>query len=115
MRLVGGQKGCSVFTEEIERLTAEVKRSPDYRRQYMDWERQKTYLRNEGRQEKAVETAKNLLNLGLGTVEQIAQAVCLPLEEVQKLSAELAPQKCKKTPQSFHSRVSTRDCFGDDF
>ena len=44
----------------------------------------------EGKQQKAVETAKNLLKIKLGTVEQIAQAVCLSLEEVQKLQAELS-------------------------
>ena len=93
MRLVSGQKGSDEFTEKIAHLADEVKQNIGYKRQFMEWERQKTYLYNkgleEGKQEKAVEDAKNLLKLGLGTEEQIAQAVCLPLEEVQKLAEEI--------------------------
>ena len=40
----------------------------------------------EGERKKAVETARNLLKLGLGTAEQIAQAVCLPVEQVKELA-----------------------------
>ena len=40
----------------------------------------------QGKQEKAVETARNLLKLGLGTAEQIAQAVCLPVEQIKELA-----------------------------
>ena len=39
----------------------------------------------EGRQEKAVEAATNLLRMKLGTPEQIAQAQGLPLEKVLEL------------------------------
>jgi len=40
----------------------------------------------QGKQEKAIETARNLLKLGLGTAEQIAQAVCLPVEQIKDLA-----------------------------
>ena len=43
----------------------------------------------DGKQEKAVEDARNLLCLRLGTVQQIAQAIGLSLEEVQKLAEEI--------------------------
>ena len=60
----------------------------------MEWERQKAYEykrgKAEGLRQKALETARNLLNLKLGTIEQIAQAVSLPLETVQQLAEELA-------------------------
>ncbi len=39
--------------------------------------------------EKAVEAAKNLLKMKLGTIEQISQATELPLDKVQKLAEEL--------------------------
>ena len=44
----------------------------------------------EGRQEKAVEAARNLLKMNVLTLEQISQAQGLPLEEVQKLAEEIA-------------------------
>jgi predicted transposase YdaD len=45
--------------------------------------------KKEGAQEKAVETARNLLKMKLLTTTQIAQATSLTLEEVQKLASEL--------------------------
>ena len=42
----------------------------------------------DGAHTKAVETAKNLLKMKLGTVEQIAQAAGLTVEEVEKLASE---------------------------
>ncbi len=38
---------------------------------------------------KAIETAKNLLKMNLGTVEQISTATQLPVEEVLKIQKEL--------------------------
>jgi len=46
-----------------------------------------------GKQEKAVEAAEKLLELGTMSVEQIAYVTSLPLEEVQKLAEELAAVK----------------------
>ena len=40
-------------------------------------------------QQKAIEDAKNLLKMKLGTPEQIAQAIGLPLDKVQELAAEI--------------------------
>ncbi len=40
----------------------------------------------EGREEKAIETAQNLLRMGLLTIEQIAQAVSLSPEQVKALA-----------------------------
>ena len=46
-----------------------------------------------GRDEQAIEAAKNMLRMGLGTHEQIAQAQTLPLKKVQKLAEEVAAEK----------------------
>ena len=43
----------------------------------------------QGVQQNARENARNLLKMNLGTAEQIAQAVSLPLEEVLALKDEL--------------------------
>ena len=56
----------------------------------MEWEREKTYIREDAMQQKALETARKLLKMNLGNPEQIAQAVGLPLEQVLDLQKELA-------------------------
>ena len=43
----------------------------------------------QGSQQKAIEAATNLLKMGLGTPEQIAQAQGLPLEKVLELQKEV--------------------------
>ena len=40
-----------------------------------------------------VEAAKNLLRIGLGTHEQIAQTMDLPLKKVKELAEEIAAEK----------------------
>ena len=42
-----------------------------------------------GSQQNAVETAKNLLKMNLGTIEQIAKATELPVEKIRELAKEL--------------------------
>ena len=56
----------------------------------MEWEREKTYIREDAMQQKALETARKLLKMNLGNPEQITQAVGLPLEQVLELQKELA-------------------------
>ena len=105
LRLVSGQEGSDAFTRRIASLTDGVKRNMEYKRQFMEWERQKTYLFNkgkeegiaegkaagilEGEQKKAVEATRNFLKEGISP-EIIAKCTGLPIEEVQKLQAELA-------------------------
>ena len=43
-----------------------------------------------------VEAAKNLLRIGLGTHEQIAQVQDLPLKKVQELAEEIAAENENK-------------------
>ncbi len=40
----------------------------------------------EGAQQKAIETAKNMLSASLGTLEQIAQITNLPLQTIKELA-----------------------------
>ena len=44
---------------------------------------------SQGAQQKAIEAAKNLLRMKVGTHEQIAQAQNLPLKTVQELAKEI--------------------------
>ena len=52
-----------------------------------------TRAKEAGREEKAIEAAKNLLRMDILTHEQIAQAQELPLEKVQKLAEEIDAEK----------------------
>lgn len=60
----------------------------------MTWERQRTYDKEEGieigRNEKAMEDAERLIKMNLGTVEQIATAVNIPLEKVLELQKNIS-------------------------
>lgn len=60
----------------------------------MTWERQRTYDKEEGieigRNEKAMEAAERLIKMNLGTVEQIATAVNIPLEKVLELQKNIS-------------------------
>jgi predicted transposase YdaD len=55
----------------------------------MEWERQRIYDFENGKEAKAIEAAINLLKMRLGTVEQIAKAQGLPLEKVLELQKEI--------------------------
>ena len=52
--------------------------------------------REKGIEEARIEAAKNLLRMGVGTHEQIAQAQGLPLKKVQELAEEIAAEKKQK-------------------
>ena len=66
--------------------------------QFMTWERQRAYDldagieigREKGRNEKAVEDAERLLKMNLGTVEQIAEAVDLTVEQILDIKEKIA-------------------------
>ena len=48
----------------------------------------------EGKQEQAIETARNLLLMGKLTNSEIADSTQLSLEEIEKLKQELKKMKC---------------------
>ena len=60
----------------------------------MEWERQRVYDfekgKEEGAENKAVEASINLLKMNVLTPQQIAQAEGLPLEKVLQLQAQLS-------------------------
>ena len=60
----------------------------------MDLEREKLYAYDAGveagEKKKAIENAKKLLEMNLGTVEQISSAIGLSIEEVTALKKEIA-------------------------
>ena len=105
LELITHNKGTDSFTKQIEKLAEDAKHNLQWKRQYMEWERQRVYDFEAGREkgleqglekgisQKAIESATNLLKMNLGTPEQIAQAVSLPLEQILDLSKKLQNQK----------------------
>ena len=99
LRMVTENKASDDFTDRIKELVADAKRNMQWRKQYMEWEREKTYIREDaieegreqGMQQKAVEDARNALAMNL-TAEQTAQITGLPLEQVLELQKAVAAQ-----------------------
>jgi predicted transposase/invertase (TIGR01784 family) len=100
LELIIGRKPSNKFTEHLAQLTEEAKKNTQWKKQYMDWERQRTYdYENgkedgitiglaEGAQQKAVETIKNALEMNL-SIEKIAKLVSLPVEKVLELQKQI--------------------------
>ena len=94
-------KSESIFTDKILDLVTDAKKNIQWKRQYMDLEREKLYAYDdglekglaqgleEGAKKKAVEAARNFLKMNIVTVEQIASAVGLSIEEVKALKDTL--------------------------
>ena len=92
LQVVLGQKASDNFTRRIEELTEEAKHNSQWRQQYMEWERQRTYDfengKEAGKEEKAIEAARNALEMNLSP-EQAAKISDLPLEKVLELQKEI--------------------------
>ena len=84
LQLVSGRESSDAFTQRIASLTDGVKRNIEYKRQFMEWERQKTYLFNKGKQEKAVEAARSFYANG-ASVELIAKSLQMTVEQVENI------------------------------
>ena len=85
----------SSFTKELESYVAEAKQNHNYKRQFMNWERQRAYDFADGKQEGLIEGAKQktveaILGLASNEVseETIAKSLKLTLEEVHKIIVE---------------------------
>ena len=82
----------SSFTEDLEKSIVELKTNKMQEKHYMSMADTILESREEGieigREETKLETAKNLLEMGL-SLEQISQATTLPLETIQKLAQEV--------------------------
>ena len=91
-------KASGAFTSNLKDYVVDARHNTQWRMQYMTWERQQAYARDEGIelgiQENKIANARNLLREG-DSPEKIARCCSLPLEEVlalkESLSRETAP------------------------
>ncbi len=91
LRMVTSNLSSNDFTKKIERLVADAKRNAQWRKQYMDWEREKTYILDDGiekgRAQKSIEIARNMLKKQY-PVSDIVEITGLSLEEVMALESK---------------------------
>ena len=94
LKLLTTNKSSDDFTGRIATLAEDAKHNTQWRMQYMEWERQRTYDREAGREEgalqKATEAAQNFLSKTNLSPEVIAECCSLPLEKVLELKKNIS-------------------------
>ena len=93
LQVVLGQKASDNFTRRIEELTEEAKHNTQWRRQYMEWERQRTYDfengKEAGKEAKAIEAAVIAVKEFNATPELAAKKMNAPLEKVLECLSQI--------------------------
>ena len=92
LKVVLGQKASDTFSKKIEELTEEAKHNSQWRLQYMEWERQRTYDFENGKEAKAREDALSFYENGV-SVEIIAKSLKLSEEKVREIIEQKIPEK----------------------
>mgnify|MGYP004659976743 FL=1 len=77
------------LTEEMNNLVENTRINAEVELEYMTLEEKLNEFKAEGKQEQAIETAKNLLLMTDFSIDKIAKITLLPLEEIEKLKQEL--------------------------
>ena len=90
------KKSSDVYTRKIAGLTEEAKQNIQWRRQYMEWERQRTYDFENGKEAgiaaKAREDAIGFYENGV-SVEIIAKSLKMSEEKVREIIEQKIPEK----------------------
>ena len=84
LKVVLGQKASDTFSKKIEKLTEEAKHNSQWRLQYMEWERQRTYDFENGKEAKTKEAVIGLYENGV-SIEIIAKSLKLSEAEVTEI------------------------------
>lgn len=92
LELVTGKKARDQFTRRIEHLAEEAKHNTQWRKLFMNWERQRTYDIERGKEEKAIEDAKSFYANG-ASIELIAKSLKMTEEEVREIVNKTVPLK----------------------
>ena len=91
LRMVTGGKPSNKFTGHVAGLLDDAKHNTQWRKQFMDWEREKTYIFDRGMEQKAVEDALTLVRKYNVSPESAASDMGAPLDKVlEALKAEAA-------------------------
>ena len=90
LQVVLGKKASDNFSKKIEELTEEAKHNTQWRRQYMEWERQRTYDFENGKEAKTIEDAISFYENGV-SIEIIAKSLNLSEEKVKEIVSKKVP------------------------
>ena len=86
------EPGEDDFSKRLSEFVAKAKENEKFRKEYADMNLHDFDIMTEAKEEKAVETAENLLKEG-DAPEKVARCTGLPLEQVQDLMAKVtAPE-----------------------
>jgi predicted transposase/invertase (TIGR01784 family) len=103
LKLVVSNKSTDIFGEKVSKLVEDAKHNVQWRKQYMEWERQMAYKYREGLAEgkkvgilegsrqKAIEDARSFFINGV-SVELIAKSIGMTKEEVLEITKDLPTQ-----------------------
>lgn len=78
------------FTEKISKLVEEAKLNSQWRKQYMEWEREMAIKFRQGEEKARREDARNLYANGV-SIELIAKSLKMTLEEVREITKDVEP------------------------
>lgn len=76
------------FTEKLSKLVKEAKINSQWRKQFMEWEREMAYKFREGERQARIEASIEFLKEGVSP-ETIAKCEKLPIEEVLELQKQI--------------------------
>ena len=88
--MVTENKPSDDFTGRIKSLVDESKRNTQWRKQYMEWEREKTYIREDAMEQKAVEAARSFYANGV-SIDIIAKSLGMTEDQVKEIVGEPSP------------------------
>lgn len=99
LKMVMNNESTTKFSDKVSDLVEDAKHNAYWRKQFIEFEIQQRYQfsagKKEGAQEKAVESARELLKEGISP-EVIARCVKLPLEQVLELKEKQINKSLKK-------------------
>ena len=78
------------FTEKLSKLVEEAKINSQWRKQFMEWEREMAIRFHEGERQARIEDARNLFANGV-SIDIIAKSLNITVEEVTEITKTVVP------------------------
>ena len=88
LRLVTSNESTSLFADKLSQLVDNAKQNTQWRKQFMDFQHYMSQSFREGKEEKSIEVAINLLKEG-DSPEKVSRCIGLPLEKVLELKQQI--------------------------
>ncbi|MBQ9206027.1 MAG: Rpn family recombination-promoting nuclease/putative transposase [Treponema sp.] len=89
LKLITSNESSDTFSSRISLLVAEAKHNIQWKRQYMDFAREKTYAFEDGMEKARIEDIKNFFMNG-ASVELIAKSTGMTIEQIEEITKDVA-------------------------